>query len=80
MNSRPNPREDRPRLQLEGLADLVASDTSRAVPVSSYRKPREVEGGGIWRFYFAGWMGLMFGPVPIGHLALGLVGLYFKLR
>jgi len=25
-------------------------------------------------------MGLMFGPVPIGHLTLGLVGLYFKLR
>lgn len=80
MSSRSSSREDRPHLQLEGLADLVASETSRAAQVSSFRKPRGVEGGGLWRFYFAGWMGLMFGPVPIGHLTLGLVGLYFKLR
>ena len=80
MSPHPSRRRDQPSLQLESLADLVASDTSRTATVTSFRKPREAQGGGLWRFYFAGWMGLMFGPIPIGHLALGLVGLYYKLR
>ncbi len=79
MNPIPSPRRDRPALQLERLAELVSSETTRAGAVSSFRKPREVSGG-FWRLYFAGWMGLMFGPIPISHLALGFAGLWFKLH
>ena len=76
----PPPRRSHPSLHLEGLTDLVAAETAARPRASSFRPPRAARHATGWRLHFAGWMGLMFGPVPIGHLALGLLGLYFKLR
>jgi len=59
-------------MRIQGLEDVVASYRQEA------RAPRAPRHG--WRWSFAGWMGPMYGPVPVGHLVLGLVGLYFKLR
>jgi hypothetical protein len=59
-------------MRIEGLEEVVASYRQET---RAYRPPRP-----DWRWNFAGWMGLMYGPIPVGHLALGLVGLYFKLR
>ena len=60
-------------LQLDELADLV-SDHQAQERARALAPPREG-----WRLHFAGWMGVMYGPVPVGHLLLGLLGLYVKL-
>jgi len=59
-------------MRIEGLEEGLASYRQER---REYRRPRQG-----WRLRFAGWMGLMYGPIPVGHLALGLVGLYFELR
>ncbi|MAB80311.1 MAG: hypothetical protein CMJ89_13235 [Planctomycetes bacterium] len=76
------PPRKRPPLQLQGLAELVVADSGRPTAATAYRKPRVAPGSKnpVWRFYFAGWLGLMLGPIPIGHLAIGFLGLYFKLK
>ena len=28
----------------------------------------------------AGWLGVMYGPIPVSHLLIGLLGLYLRLR
>jgi hypothetical protein len=77
----PSPhKRSAPGLQLEGLAELAAADLGRSTSASAFQKPRAARNGGGWRIYYAGWLGIMFGPLPIGHLALGLLGLYFKLK
>jgi hypothetical protein len=68
----------RPSLDLRDLGQLVvatpdAEPGPRTRPEPRRRRER-------WGWHFAGWMGPMYGPVPVGHLALGLIGLYFKLR
>ena len=76
----PRSSAQKPSLELEGLNEFVSQKSTRPGQVSSFRPPREGRESSRYRFYFAGWLGLMFGPIPIGHLVLGLAGLYFKLR
>jgi predicted lipid-binding transport protein (Tim44 family) len=67
-----------PRIDLADLGRLVA-DAPPTDPAS--RRQREPTRRPVpWHWSFQGWMGPMFGPLPVGHLALGLIGLYFKLR
>lgn len=61
-------------LRLDGLADIVA-DHHEAERLRAHAPPREG-----WRWRLAGWMGVMYGPLPVSHLLIGLTGLYFRLR
>lgn len=76
-SGRKGPAGGKPALDLRHLGRLVASAPAADLEPRPRPQPRRRE---HWGWRFAGWMGPMYGPVPVGHLALGLIGLYFKLR